>query len=320
MTSDTQASAGRPTRRSLVQGFGVLAGASVLAVPVLTATSASAVPQPGEPSTQEASAVTAGLTYVAMPQYAFIGVGMFATYTGIGAYIPGSAYNLIAPLTLPTGSVIRELTVGGSNDSGNPSTLRIGRTALAGGALGDVATVSLPSAALEGVRSATAGANHAVSAEHSYQLLASTTAAGTATIFSARVGYLPPPTPGVFKPLAAPVRIYDSRPGALPLGGVKGKFTDHEERVLDAKLGTGVPASASSVLVNVTATNTNPGGFFSLFRDGIAWPGTSTLNWGTQNATVSSLGATQVTSGLLKARCEGPGGADLIVDVVGYFT
>jgi len=326
MTTDTESSAERPTRRSLVQGFGVLAGASVLAVPMFTAPSASAAPitassdpADGGPVPTEPAAVTAGLTYVSVPQFAFIGNGVLASYSEVGAYILGSATTLLAPLTLPSGSVIRELTAAANNTSGSAAPSRIVRTSLSGGSAVDVVTVSIAPAGI-GIRTATATANHTVSPEHSYQLF-SYTSSTAATIFSARVGYVPPATPGVFKPLAAPVRIYDSRAGAMPLGGIKGKFADHEERVLDVKLGTGAPAGASSALVNVTATNTNPGGFFSLFKDGITWPGTSTLNWGTANTTVSSLGATQLaTTGLFKARCEGLGGADLIVDVVGWFS
>ena len=46
-----------------------------------------------------------------------------------------------------------------------------------------------------------------------------------------------PQTAGAFKPLAVPVRIYDSRPGTQPAGGLKTKFANHEERVLDAHPG-----------------------------------------------------------------------------------
>lgn len=78
-----------------------------------------------------------------------------------------------------------------------------------------------------------------------------------------------------FVPLAAPARVYDSRPGATPLGVVKGKLADHAERVVDPKLGGAVPSGASAVVMNLTATDTNPGGFLSAFKNGVAWPGTS---------------------------------------------
>jgi hypothetical protein len=169
-------------------------------------------------------------------------------------------------------------------------------------------------------RIVTTALNLVVSGEAGYVVVAPTTGDAKVTITGARIGYEPPPAAGSFVPLTVPVRVYDSRPAGLPAGGVKGKFANHEERVIDAKLGTGVPAGASSVLVNLAATNTNPGGFFSLFKNGVVWPNTSTLNWGVANTTVASLASTQLAAnGTFRARCEGAGGADLVVDVVGYF-
>ena len=162
--------------------------------------------------------------------------------------------------------------------------------------------------------------DHLVEGDAAYVVSAPTVITDMVRIAGARVGFVAPPTPGTYQSLAVPIRIYDSRPGTQPPGGLKTKFANHEERVLDARLGTGIPAGASSVLVNIAATNTNPGGFFSLFKNGVAWPNTSTLNWGVANTTVSTLSATQLAAnGTFKARCEAPGGADLVVDVVGWF-
>lgn len=131
-----------------------------------------------------------------------------------------------------------------------------------------------------------------------------------------------PGVAGSLHMLNVPVRIYDSRPGTIPLqpSGLKGKFVDHQEKTLDTKNNsTGVPAGARAVLINATATNTNPGGYFSFWKSG-AWPNTSSLNWGVANTTVASTTVVAIDAAQsFKARMEGPGGADLIIDVIGYY-
>jgi hypothetical protein len=326
--------AGRPlSRRAAVQGFGVLAGATVLAMTaVADPLPALATPRgvDGDPDGDsiggdglEAALVptTPGLTYVNLTFRDFSPTASTAvTTTAYGSYCAGLDVNFQAPLFLPSGSVLKEFSVAGRNTSGSTVQPHLG-----GVAFGGIGTVSVVQALLTsgaiGVRIATNDVfSYTLDGQYGYIFTAPTKGDGSVTIHSARVGYVPATTPGTFTPLAVPVRIYDSRPNGLPAGGVKGRFADHEERVLDAKLGTTVPAGASSVLVNVTATNTNPGGFFSLFKNGVVWPGTSTLNWGVANTTVASLSATQLAANAtFKARCEGPGGADLIVDVVGWF-
>jgi hypothetical protein len=131
-----------------------------------------------------------------------------------------------------------------------------------------------------------------------------------------------PGVAGSLHMLNVPVRIYDSRPGTTPLqpSGLKGKFVDHQEKVLDTKNNsTGVPAGARAVLINATATNTNPGGYFSFWKSG-AWPNTSSLNWGVANTTVASTTVVAIDSAQsFRVRMEGAGGADLVVDVIGYY-
>jgi len=338
------------SRRAAVQGIGVLAGATVLAVtsvadprtatasplgsvgdpptpPPTPAPTPTAEPVPA-PAPLDASPtadlvpVTGGLTYVNFTVLDFSPHSDTAVTANVyGLFCAGFDLSFFAPLQLPSGSIIKELSFAGRNTSPNTAQPHISATAFGGGSTLSVAQALLTSGPI-GIRTATNGVfSHVVDGQYGYYLVAPTMGDGSVTIHGARVGYVPASTPGTFHPLAVPVRIYDSRPAGLPAGGVKGKFANHEERVLDATLGTGVPAGASSVLVNIAATNTNPGGFFSLFKNGVAWPNTSTLNWGVANTTVSTLSATQVAAfGNFKARCEGAGGADLIVDVVGWFS
>jgi len=326
------------TRRSMVQGVGVLAGATVFAVASASTAGADAVTSeqtsttdaPGAPplavvgpTPPSASVVTVGLTYDNYTELNFIPIGQpltDVTATLSGVYVPGVNTSFYAPVNLPSGSTLAELSLAGSNSSGVTQTLSLFREPFGTGGGGQTLSQAALFSGDTSVRVATSLLSHVTDGDGGYYLVGTTRGNGLQTLRSARIGYVPPAR-GAFTPLAVPIRIYDSRPNGLPAGGVKGKFADHEERVLDAKLGTGVPVGASSVLVNVAATNTNPGGFFSLFKNGAAWPGTSTLNWGVANTTVSSLAATQLAPfGNFKARCEGAGGADLIVDVVGWFS
>lgn len=129
-----------------------------------------------------------------------------------------------------------------------------------------------------------------------------------------------PTTAGALRMLTNTTRIYDSRAGEAPVGVQKGKFVDHEERVITATLGGAVPAGATAVLINATATNTNPGGFFAFFRNGVAWPSNSSLSWGVANTTIANLAVVAVdATAKFKARVEGAGGADLVIDCIGYY-
>jgi hypothetical protein len=128
-------------------------------------------------------------------------------------------------------------------------------------------------------------------------------------------------TVGTLAVLDSTARIYDSRPGTQPPTGMKTKFQSGFVRALAATgNSSGVPSSARAVMISATATNTNPGGFFSFYKTGIAFPGNSSLNWGLVNSTVAVT--TVVACGAdatFNARMEGAGGADLVVDVIGYY-
>jgi len=128
-------------------------------------------------------------------------------------------------------------------------------------------------------------------------------------------------TAGALAVLDKTARIYDSRPGTQPNIGFKTKFQSGFVRALGATgNNSGVPSSARAVMISATATNTNPGGFFSFYKTGIAFPGNSSLNWGLVNSTVAVT--TVVACGAdatFNARMEGAGGADLVVDVIGYY-
>lgn len=120
--------------------------------------------------------------------------------------------------------------------------------------------------------------------------------------------------------LPSPVRVYDSRPGANPLGiGPKTPLAVNEDRLLDMTVNSsGVPATASTVLLNVAVTATGPTGFLGVFKDGISYPNNASLNWGFAGQNTSNAVTSAITNGKLRIHCGGSA-TDVIVDVVGYY-
>jgi hypothetical protein len=123
-----------------------------------------------------------------------------------------------------------------------------------------------------------------------------------------------------FTALAGSKRVYDSRPGTQPPVGPKTRFESGTTRVIDAKTGGAIIPGASAVLLNVVATETNAAGYFSFWRNGTGWPGTSSINWNRPDTTIANSVVTSLdANGFFQARMEGVGGAHLVVDVVGFY-
>jgi len=119
--------------------------------------------------------------------------------------------------------------------------------------------------------------------------------------------------------LASTERVYDSRPG-LPANGVKGALANDAERAVDMTTPGGVPLGASAVLVNLTVTQTSAAGFLALFKDGVSWPGTSSINWDHLNQTIANLAVVPLdTNGRLRAKVSSNSSTQFILDVIGYY-
>ena len=122
-------------------------------------------------------------------------------------------------------------------------------------------------------------------------------------------GFLAPPIQ--YHPLT-PARIYDSR----NLGGALGP--GQTRNVLVAGQG-GVPTSppVTSVVINVTATNTTAASYFTVFPTGQTQPVASNLNW-TPGKTVPNLVEINLGTGGMISVFNAQGNADLVIDVEGY--
>lgn len=110
--------------------------------------------------------------------------------------------------------------------------------------------------------------------------------------------------------LIAPTRVYDSRQTA------EGKLAVNTTRTVDLQLPVGVRAA----LVTLTVDRTDAGGgFLTIYAaDEPTVPATSTINWNTAGQAIGTTTTVAVDrEGKVKVTA-GQGGADFIIDVVGY--
>lgn len=127
---------------------------------------------------------------------------------------------------------------------------------------------------------------------------------------------------GLLMPLS-PVRIMDTRSsgGYTPIGPFSTPFATNQTRPLTIGGGAlgGVPACASGVVLNVTATDTTQDGFLTLFPDGAARPNASNVNW-SAGQTVPNRVYVKIASNGAVDVYNYNGSTDVIIDVNGYFS
>ena len=81
---------------------------------------------------------------------------------------------------------------------------------------------------------------------------------------------------------------------------------------------TGVPASATAVVVNVTATGASEGSFLSVWPSGVARPGVSNLNFAA-GQTIPNLAIVKIGDNGSIRFANATGTVDVVADVVAYF-
>jgi glucose/arabinose dehydrogenase len=126
----------------------------------------------------------------------------------------------------------------------------------------------------------------------------------------------PPPTipDNKFTPVA-PQRVLDTRTGT---GVAQGALTPNSSITVKVT-GTPVPANATAVALNLTATGASSPGFVTAWPTGATQPATSSLNLSAPAETAANEVVVAVGSGGRVNLFSQPGG-DLIGDVTGYFT
>jgi hypothetical protein len=124
---------------------------------------------------------------------------------------------------------------------------------------------------------------------------------------------------GAFSVLPASVRVYDSRPGQAPTAvGPKSPLVAGSARsVAVTANGSGVPADANAVCLNLTVVPRSPDGYLAAYKAGLAFPGTSTLNWASVGTPVANAATVALAGGQIDLLANAS--TDVVVDVVGYY-
>jgi hypothetical protein len=111
-----------------------------------------------------------------------------------------------------------------------------------------------------------------------------------------------------------PERIVDSRGG---VGTPASPWGENEVRNVAVAGRGSVPAGATAVIANLTATNTTSWGFLSAWPAGAPQPASSNLNF-LGGQTVPNLVMLKLGAGGQLSIANGPGSAHVILDVMGY--
>ena len=114
-----------------------------------------------------------------------------------------------------------------------------------------------------------------------------------------------------------PVRLLDTRNGGTLGAGGNGENTSLA--IAGHTFGsTTVPANASAVILNVTATNESEAGFFTVYPSGGALPTASNLNFAAHETVPNLVSVGLGTGGAITIH-NGIGSADAVVDLEGYY-
>ncbi len=115
----------------------------------------------------------------------------------------------------------------------------------------------------------------------------------------------------------SPVRAVDSREG---LGTAKGQVAGQATFGVQIAGQRGVPAGATAVALNMTVTNPREAGHLIAFPSGQQAPTTSNVNFTAGQTIANSVIVPVGADGKISIRNGAWAGADVIVDVVGYYS
>ncbi|MFJ3975834.1 PKD domain-containing protein [Streptomyces sp. NPDC090021] len=129
-------------------------------------------------------------------------------------------------------------------------------------------------------------------------------------------GYFTRTSANGYTPMA-PTRFVDTREG---LGTVRGPVPGQSRFGVQITGTRGVPAGAKAVALNVTVTNPRAAGHLTVFPSGQATPNTSNLNFSGGQTIANAVIVPVGPDGKINIRNGGWDPADVIVDVVGYYS
>ena len=125
--------------------------------------------------------------------------------------------------------------------------------------------------------------------------------------------------------------MYDSRTGTGSAANGDGPLAFGTTRTISltqgyltpsatTKVGA-VPAGATSATVTVTIDGTTASGFLTLFAGNASQPASSSINWfGTGQILANMNIVALAADGTIKVTAGGPGSAQVILDVLGYYS
>ena len=120
---------------------------------------------------------------------------------------------------------------------------------------------------------------------------------------------------GGFFHATAPTRVLDNRTG---LGSYTTPWTDNLTRPVAVSGVAGIPAGASAVVVNLTATNGTSGSLLTAYPSGSGLPNASNLLFG-PGQTIPNLVMVPVGPNGTIDIYNQLGNVDVIADIVGYY-
>jgi hypothetical protein len=269
------------------------------------------------------SDLTPGLAYSALCMVDFFSDGPGVDRLFDSGVHPSTLSRLNARLPLPVGAVLKEFSVWAENGSTKAFDVRVLYFEIDAPVSGLVGSVTVPiGAALATGQSALLDGT-VVTAGKAFVVNADLTAIPDQKIWSARIGYVPPPT---FVPIT-PARVYDSRVAAYSNSGLLAPNSNRVISVKDGRDNGGVivapdvvPVGATAVSFNLTVTGSTAANFLSVGPGDTTGVSASTINF--------PGGDDRANGGIVKLspnrevkvfNGDRTGSTHLIVDITGYF-
>jgi hypothetical protein len=231
-------------------------------------------------------------------------------YTTAGRLLEPSGF-LVAPMDMPVGAELLQVDIFGNVAAGSqiwvigsltvPATTTAGALAQVFLAVGDTTAVLTPPP----------GTTVAAGERYFIQCSSNTNQYVTGAIYQ----YLPPAA----RPVTTiePARVYDSRAGGGKLGEAQQRTISVANDINGIEV---VPFGATGAVITLTVTLTegDNGGFVAAFPAGVAWPGTSSVNWFGPNQNLAATVVVALGGDRQITLRGGVAPTDVIVDVTGY--
>ena len=115
-----------------------------------------------------------------------------------------------------------------------------------------------------------------------------------------------------------PIRILDTRPAPLNVGGFVGPLGAGETHTFQVTGVAGIPANASAVVMNVTVDQTTGPSYLTVFPAGSIQPLASNLNW-VAKVTIPNLVVVKIGAGGQVSLFNQSAKVHVIADVAGYY-